>query len=87
MSSDYYGGGSGSSRRRDHGQGSRTPALDLEAAEKELDVLAEQTQAAYKAYRAASNRQDAVVDKIRELKRQIREGAATSQQPAGCGND
>lgn len=45
----------------------------LAAAEAELDTLAEQTKAAHRAYRAASDRQDAVADEIRELKRQIRE--------------
>lgn len=45
----------------------------LAAAEAELNALSEQTKAAYRAYRAANGREDAVVDKIRELKRQIQE--------------
>ena len=48
----------------------------LAAAEAELDTLAEQTSAAYRAYRDASDRQIAVADEIRELKRQIREEQA-----------
>lgn len=46
----------------------------LAAAEATLGALAEKTKAAHRAYRAASDRQDAVADEIRELKRKIREG-------------
>ena len=45
----------------------------LAAAEATLDTLAEQTKAAHRAYRAASDRQDAVAEEVRELRRQIRE--------------
>jgi hypothetical protein len=45
----------------------------LAAAEKELDALSEQTRAAYRAYRAANDRQDAKIEEIRELARQVRE--------------
>ena len=48
----------------------------LAAAEAELDTLAEQTRAAYKAYRIADDQQAAKGTEVRELRRQIREGAA-----------
>ena len=55
---------------------SRTPALDLKAAEKELDVLSKQTKTAYQAWRAAHDRQADKAEEIRALRRQIREGVA-----------
>ena len=45
----------------------------LAAAEAALDPLTEQTKAAYRAWRAVSDRQRAVAEEIRDLKRQIRE--------------